>query len=62
MSTKSLGELNLSEVTAWLVSISLDKAFGDEFVEQQIDGECLFDVEEGDFDRSGVSYVFRKHD
>ena len=54
MTTKSLEDLDVAEVTAWLVSIRLDKAFGDEFVAQQIDGECLANAEESDFDQAGV--------
>ena len=58
MASKSLGDLTVSEVTAWLVSVRLNNAFSNEFIEQQIDGECLVDANDGDFDRSGQ--CFRK--
>ena len=51
--TKVLSDLNVDDVTAWLQSMRLDKAFGDEFVEQLIDGECLAAAEEEDLERSG---------
>ena len=52
---KLLSDLNVAEVTAWLQSVRLDKAFGDEFAEQLIDGECLAAAEETDLERSGRS-------
>ena len=53
MTTKRLEDLDVAEVTTWLVSIRLNNAFGDEFAEQQIDGECLMGAEASDFDRAG---------
>ena len=56
-SSKSLADLTVAEVTAWLVSVRLNNAFSNEFVEQQIDGECLMDAEDSDFDRSGLCFT-----
>ena len=50
---KSLVDLDVAEVTTWLQSIRLDKAFGNEFVDQLIDGECLTAAVAGDLERSG---------
>merc|ERR1719460_2732506 len=50
MATRKLEELSGDEVVAWLSSIALNKILGAEFAEQQIDGECLNDAEEEDFD------------
>ena len=60
MTTKSLGDLDVAEVTAWLVSMRLNNAFADKFVEQQIDGDCLLCCEESDFDRAGM-YLMKIH-
>ena len=60
MATEFLGDLDVAQVTAWLVSVRLNKAFADEFVEQQIDGDCLLCCEESDFDRAGV-YLMKMH-
>ena len=51
--TKNLVALDVAEVTAWLQSLRLDKAFGAEFAEQLIDGECLAAAEDDDLNRSG---------
>ena len=53
MTSKNFEELTVEEVGEWLVSVRLNNAFAEEFAEQQLDGSCLMDAEEDDFDRSG---------
>ena len=53
MTSKNFEELTVEEVGAWLVSVRLNNAFAEGFAEQQLDGSCLMDAEEDDFDRSG---------
>ena len=43
METRKLEDLDVEGVIAFLTTIRLDKVLGDEFKEQQIDGELLLD-------------------
>ena len=61
MANKNLAELDLDEVLSWLTSISLDKAFADEFREQQIDGSMLDECEDDDFDPSDFPKARKMH-
>ena len=61
MASKNLSEINVEEVAAWLRSISLDKAFLDEFTEQQIDGSMLDECEEDDFEPNDFPKARKMH-
>ena len=47
METHKLKDLDVDGVIAFLTTIRLEKIFGDEFREQQIDGELLLDGIQG---------------